>query len=190
MVNFPRLRHASPMIPLAVKLAAPGLILCALAAPGGAETGTHNRAPQLGSCQHLQVETGNKVAFHVYAEGVQIYRWDGTTWIFEGPEALLFADAGGNGEVGIHYAGPTWESVSGSTVRGMVIDRCTSDPDAIPWLLLEAIDPEGPGIFQKVTFIQRVNTEGGKAPADAGTVTGEVAYVPYTADYFFYRAHP
>jgi len=35
------------------------------------------------------------------------------------------------------------------------VERCTADPDAIPWLLLEAVDPEGPGIFQSVTFIQR-----------------------------------
>ena len=190
MVDFPRLRCASPTVPLAVKLAAPGIILCALAGPGGAATGNGNRAPQLGSCQHLQVEAGHKLAFRVYAEGVQIYRWDGTTWIFEGPEALLFADAGGHSEVGIHYAGPTWESVSGSTVRGVVLDRCASNPDAIPWLLLEAVDPEGPGIFHKVTFIQRVNTEGGRAPTDDGTFMGELAYVSYSADYFFYREHP
>jgi hypothetical protein len=32
-----------------------------------------------------------------------------------------------------------------------------------------------------------VNTTGGKAPAVAGTV-GQVVRVPYTAEYFFYRA--
>ena len=121
MVKVPRLRYASAVVPLVVKLAAPSIILCTLAAPGGADTATDNRAPQLGSCQHLQVEAGNKVAFHVYAEGVQIYRWDGLAWIFEGPEAVLFVDAGGNGEIGIHYAGPTWESVSGSTVRAWLL---------------------------------------------------------------------
>jgi hypothetical protein len=72
----------------------------------------------------------------------------------------------------------------------MVLERCTPDPAAIPWLLLGAVEPQGPGIFHQVTFIQRVNTEGGKAPTDAGTVVGEVAYVPYTAEYFFYREHP
>jgi hypothetical protein len=107
----------------------------------------------------------------------------------QAPEAVLFADGGGNGSVGIHYAGPTWESVSGSTVGGMVLDRCTPDPDAIPWLLLGAVNPQGPGIFHRVTFIQRVNTTGGKAPIDPGTVIGELASVPYTADYFFYREH-
>ena len=37
------------------------------------------------------------------------------------------------------------------------------------------------------TFIQRVNTTGGKAPSTDGAFVGQVARVPYTADYFFYR---
>lgn len=49
----------------------------------------------------------NKVAFHVYAEGVQLYRWDDTSWVFLGPKAVLFADAKSQGTVGLHYAGPT-----------------------------------------------------------------------------------
>ena len=178
------------MPPIELRLAAPGLLVLALAAAVGAAPSTDNRAPDLGDCQHLQVETDNKVAFHVYAEGVQIYQWNGTSWIFQAPEALLFADVGGNGTVGVHYAGPTWESVSGSKVTGMVLDRCTADADAIPWLLLGAVNPQGPGVFHRVTFIQRVNTIGGKAPAEPGTVTGELVYVPYSAEYFFYRQHP
>ena len=147
-------------------------------------------APDLGACGTLTVEAGNDLTFHAYAEGVQIYRWNGTSWIFEAPEAELFADAGDNGAVGIHYAGPTWESNSGSKVVGTVLERCTPDPDAIPWLLLAAVFNEGPGIFDRVTFIQRVNTVGGKAPTDPGDALGEVAEVPYTAEYYFYRAAP
>ena len=48
-----------------------------------------------------------------------------------GPE-----ESGENGVVGIHYGGPTWESLSGSKVVGAVIDRATPDASAIPWLLL------------------------------------------------------
>ena len=48
-------------------------------------------------------------------------------------------------------------------------------------------DPEGPGIFAATTFVQRVNTVGGKAPAMPGNVMGQVARVPYAADYFFFR---
>lgn len=91
--------------------------------------------------------------------------------------------------MGIHYAGPTWESESGSKVVGAVVDRCTPDPDAIPWLLLRATGSEGPGIFHRATFIQRVNTVGGLAPAEPGEFVGEVAEVPYAAEYYFYREH-
>ena len=173
----------------AVRIAAAALMVIAPVARGDAGEGSENRAPDLGSCERLQVEAGNKVAFHVYAEGSQIYRWDGASWVFVGPDAVLWADAGGHGEVGTHYAGPTWESISGSTVRGAVIDRCPSETGAIPWLLLKAVDPERPGIFQRVTYIQRVNTEGGTAPTDPGSFAGEVANVAYTAEYVFYRAH-
>jgi Protein of unknown function (DUF3455) len=175
--------------PLNGILAALALLLPTLVAPAAADPGNDSRAPDLGDCHDLQAPAGNKVAFHVYAEGVQIYRWNGTSWIFVVPEAVLFADAGSHGAVGIHYAGPTWESHSGSKVVGMVLERCTPDPDAIAWFLLRAVFTEGPGIFHRVTFIQRVNTVGGNAPTDPGDSTDEVTRVPYTAEYFFYRAH-
>ena len=174
--------------PFRATLATLAVLLLALVVPAGAEPGNDNRAPELtGDCAKLNVDAGHKVAFHAYAEGVQIYRWDGTSWVFVGPEALLFADDGANGVVGIHYGGPTWESNSGGKVVGTVIERCTPDPDAIPWLKLSAKPDDGPGIFHRVTFIQRVNTVGGKAPADAGDFVGEEARVPYAADYYFYR---
>jgi Protein of unknown function (DUF3455) len=161
------------------------LLLLALVAPA-----TADRATGLGACQNLQVPAGNKVASHVYAAGVQIYQWNGTSWVFIRPEATLFADYGFHGVIGTHYAGPTWESLSGSKVVGTVVERCTPRPDAIPWLLLRAVSSSGPGIFRRVTYIQRVNTVGGTAPTGAGTFVGQVARVPYTAEYYFYRAHP
>ena len=180
-------RHAFRLRPLTVWLAGLAMLLLALDARAGADSGNDNRAPDLDDCPKLQVPAGNKVAFHVYAEGVQIYRWDGTAWTFVAPEADLFADEDGDGEVGSHYAGPTWESDSGSLVVGAVLERCTPDPDSIPWLLLEAVYTEGPGIFERVTYIQRVNTVGGKAPTDPGNAVGDEARVPYSAEYFFYR---
>src|SRR5262245_2838145 len=123
-----------------VRAAALALLLLAFVAPVGADPGNDNRAPDLGDCQDLQVPAGNKVGFHAYAEGVQIYRWTGTRWAFVAPEAVLYAGDEDDGPVGIHYAGPTWESASGSIVVGAVLERCTPDPDAIPWLLLGAVD--------------------------------------------------
>ena len=144
-----------------------------------------SRAPELGSCQNLQPPAGAKLVFHVYAAGVQIYHWNGASWSFDGPSAVLSADAEGKSTVGTHYAGPTWESNSGGTVVGTVSQRCTADPNAIQWLSLTA-KSNGPGIFHRVNFIQRVNTVGGKEPTYAGAA-GEVARVPYTTEYFFYR---
>ena len=166
-----------------------GLVLFGLGfvVPVGADPGNDNRAPDVGPYTELNVEAGHKVAFATYAEGVQIYRWDGTGWAFVAPVALLYEDEDLNGEFATHYAGPTWESNSGSIVVGAVVDRCTPDPDAIPWLLLKASVSEGPGIFDGVTFIQRVNTVGGKAPADPGDFVGEEVEVPYTAEYYFYH---
>ena len=145
-------------------------------------------AADLGGCTNLAPPAGSQLAHHVYAAGVQVYRWDGTAWVFVEPSAVLYADAGEHGAVGTHYAGPTWESNGGSKVVGAVQERCTPDASAIPWLLLRAVSAEGPGIFARTTFIQRVNTVGGKAPAAPGGAAGEVARAPYTAEYLFYRA--
>ena len=140
------------------------------------------------ACASLQVDAGNEVAFHVYAIGVQIYRWNGTAWDFVAPEANLFADAGYHGKVGTHYAGPTWESNSGSKVIGRRIAGCPGGPNAIDWLKLEKVTTDGAGIFADITFIQRVNTAGGVKPTTPGTTVGEQAKIPYTTEYYFYRA--
>ena len=142
--------------------------------------------PELGVCANLAPPQGSTFAYHVYARGVQIYRWDGQAWAPVGPSAKLFADAGGKGLVGTHFAGPRWQSLSGSTVRGSVIDRCVYDPNAIPWLSLAGVPETGPGVFAHATFIQRVNTVGGKAPATSGSLN-QVVEIPYTAEYYFYR---
>jgi uncharacterized protein DUF3455 len=143
-------------------------------------------------CSSIQVEEGNKLAFHAYAKGVQIYRWNVTTqtWDFVGPQAGLFAEENYFGEIGIHYVGPKWESKSGSKVEGRRVagSGCTPDATAIAWLLLKQVRTEGNGIFSGVTFIQRVNTKGGLAPSTPGAYDGETNESPYTAEYYFYRA--
>src|SRR5262245_37372323 len=71
-----------------------------------ADPGTDNRAPDVPAS--LQVPEGNKVSFHAYAVGVQIYgstpsttSATGFAWTFQAPEAVLF-DSDGN-VVGMHY---------------------------------------------------------------------------------------
>ena len=141
-------------------------------------------------CESLQVEEGNGLAFRTYAIGVQVYSWNGASWTFVEPVATLFADARYNGEVGTHYVGPTWESNSGSKVVAARIPGkgCTPDSTAIPWIILQKVSTDGAGIFSSVTFIQRINTTGGTAPTAPGSVVGERKEVPYTAEYYFYRA--
>jgi hypothetical protein len=150
-------------------------------------SGAAARGPDLGQCGDIAVPAGSKLVFHTYAEGVQKYEWDGGTWLPRGPEAKLYANADGAEEVGIHYGGPTWESNSGSLVVGQLRTPCERGGTDIPWLLLDGVRRVGPGIFHEVDFIQRVNTVGGRAPATAGSL-GELRRVPYTAEYYFYRA--
>ena len=173
-------------LPVRTTLAA--LAVFALASITVARASDDNRAPDLPSplCDRLQVQ-GSRVAFHVYALGVQIYRWNGISWDFVAPSARLFADAEYHAEVGIHYAGPTWESNSGGKVVASRVESCAPDPTAIAWLLLRKVSSEGPGIFDRVAFIQRVNTAGGLPPSGPGPFVGAEEEVPYTAEYYFYR---
>lgn len=143
-------------------------------------------------CSSIRVDEGHKLAFHVYARGVQVYKWNLVTqkWDLLAPVASLYAEENYFGEVGTHYVGPTWESKSGSKVEARRVQGtgCTPDPTAIAWLLLSKHRTEGNGIFSKVTFIQRVNTTGGLVPLEAGLLDGETKEIPYTAEYYFYRA--
>ena len=148
--------------------------------------GNGNRLPDLGICADLAAPAGSTLILHAYGIGFQIYHWNGTSWGAATPSATLFADAGGRGKVADHFAGPTWKSNSGGTVVGTVAKRCTPDAASIPWLLLNAVT-DGPGLFERVTSVQRLNTVGGNAPSVPGTFVGQEADVPYTADYLFYQ---
>jgi hypothetical protein len=142
----------------------------------------------LGDCDSLRAPAGNRLSLHAYARGVQVYRWNGATWAFVEPDATLYADPWGIVRIGTHYAGPTWQSLGGSTVVGTALKRCSPTPNAIPWLLLGAVSSTGPGVFDGTTFVQRLNTTGGTAPSTPGSAVDAEARVPYTAEYLFYRA--
>ncbi len=129
-------------------------------------------------CDSLNVPAGNRISSRVYAKGVQIYRWNGTSWAFVGPEATLYADPGYHGEIGTHYAGPTWEAEDGSKVVAARVADCLRERGAIPWLRLDATSSSPTGKFGRITHVLRVNTIGGTAPATAGTFVGDEARVP------------
>jgi uncharacterized protein DUF3455 len=174
-----------PVRSFVLKAAAPAFVLLLLAAGSTARAEDRDDSDLPPT---LDVPAGNEVEFHAHGVGVQIYKWNATssTWVFQAPSAVLFHHEGH--VVGIHYAGPTWQSTDGSSVVGTKLGAVTVDPAAIPWLLLAAKTTTGPGVFSDVTFIQRIETKGGLAPAAPGTFDGEMALVPYSAEYLFYHA--
>jgi Protein of unknown function (DUF3455) len=144
----------------------------------------------------IQVLDGNKVFLVGHAVGVQIYSCDttpsGYRWVFVAPRANLYDD---NGKLlATHFAGPAWQAKDGSQVIGRVEDRATVDPTAIPWLRLAAASRAAGADGDRLaatTYIQRISTTGGLAPAaaDCNAVTaGTTEEVPYTADYYFWKA--
>jgi hypothetical protein len=144
----------------------------------------------------LRAPVNQMLAFDTYATGVQVYECSadakadgGFAWSFKGPEAVLYDHAGRT--VGRHYGGPTWEGPDGSKVVGEVKAQSPSrSPGAIPLLLLQAKATSGDGKFAAVRSIQRLDTEGGRAPAGGcskETLT-KVLRVPYKATYYFYFA--
>lgn len=141
----------------------------------------------------LAPDAGETLVLTLSASGVQIYQCRTTVetgraaWAFVGPEARLF-DAGGR-EAGRHGAGPFWQAEDGSRVEGKL--RAKADAPAagaIPWLLLTARGDGSAGRLGRVGSIQRINTAGGTAPESGcdGSQNGQIARVPYTADYLFY----
>jgi hypothetical protein len=141
----------------------------------------------------LDVPSGHFTAFHLMAEGVQIYACQAKAddpsafeWTFRAPEATLMNMRGD--AIGRHYAGPTWEGLDGSSVVGAARANADSpDAAAIPWLLLEAQSSMGAGVFSSVSYVQRLDTVGGRAPADGcgAPSVGQELRVPYTATYTF-----
>ena len=134
---------------------------------------------------------GHKVFLVGHAEGTQIYRCTAGSWGFVAPDAKLYGDNGK--QITTHGAGPHWTATDGSSVIGARVDGVPK-AGTIPWLLLSAKPAPGSpedGRLSATTFIQRVNTTGGVSPA-AGTCTavneGEVRAIPYTADYYFWKA--
>ena len=141
----------------------------------------------------LKPPAGEVLDFQAAAKGVQIYECrkadDQYAWALVGPEAELF-DAGG-AKIGRHYTGPTWEAADGSRVVGKVAAKADApDGKGVAWLLLTAASHEGSGRMADVTSVQRLDTQGGAAPATGCSAehAGERTRSPYQANYLFY--HP
>jgi len=105
--------------------------------------------------------------------------------VFQAPEAVLF-DADGN-VVGIHYAGPTWESNSAALSWGCA-GREHGGFERDPVAAASGKNNARAGNLRPNDLCPAGQHGGGTAPATAGTALGQVARVPYTAEYYFYRA--
>jgi hypothetical protein len=162
---------------------------------------------------NLQVPGSNEAFFVGHATGTQNYvclpspTIGKVAWMLFTPQATLF-DEDRDQRI-THFFGPnpseggtvraTWEdSGDTSTVWGRAIASSTDanfvTPGAIPWLLVEVVGaqagPTGGSTISGTTFIQRVKTVGGAAPSIGCRLPNDIgnrAYVPYTADYFFYQ---
>ena len=138
----------------------------------------------------------------------------GVAYVLFTPEATLSGEDGG--QVITHYFSPnpaepntdprvvangliraTWQYRDTSTVWAKVHQpngAVTVDPTAIAWLLLDGVGsqdgPTGGDKLMGTTFVQRLSTTGGLAPSTGCSSladVGNTAFVPYTADYFFYK---
>ncbi|MBA2690672.1 MAG: DUF3455 domain-containing protein [Burkholderiales bacterium] len=144
----------------------------------------------------VSVPAGNKPVMATVGIGELTYECrakanmtDAFEWAFAGPNAVLYDT--NRVAVGKYYSGPTWESNDGSKVTGKQLAVAPAgNPGAIPLQLVQANPAAGNGVMTGVTYIQRLNTVGGTAPADACTSinVGDKKLVKYQADYIFYKA--
>jgi hypothetical protein len=145
----------------------------------------------------LMPPEGHVMPFKAKAMGTQIYVCkakaddpDRFEWVLKAPDADLF-DEGGR-KIGRHLAGPTWKaSEDGSEVIGTPIEKIPAPNGGdIPWLLLKGKPGVGQGRFSQVTYIQRVDTEGGIAPSGGcdRVHQDQEVFVKYKATYVFHRA--
>ena len=139
--------------------------------------------------------SGNMAALTLSATGDLTYECKAVAdkpgsfaWTFVGPNAKLW-DASGK-EVGRYYAGPTWESMDGSKVTGKQLAIAPGAAGAIPLQLVQASPTMGAGAMAGVTYVQRLKTVGGVAPATPACMAGNAGAkttVPYSADYVFFK---
>lgn len=132
----------------------------------------------------VQVPSGNKIVAKFYAKGVQTYLCTTGAWKGLEPAATL-ADRLGRA-VALHSRGPIWVStLDGSAVEAAPVDGARNEvPGAVPELLLKAKSTRGEGVFGKVSYVQRLATKGGLAPA-GGCQEGAQTSVHYEALYTF-----
>jgi hypothetical protein len=180
----------------------------AIAAPFAAMA-TNIKPPKVPDA--LAVPAGSKAFLIGHAVGTQNYiclpDGAGAKWLLFGPQATVFDDHGR--QLMTHFLSPNPAESNALRATWMDSDRTSSlwavkvaesddarfvEPGAIKWFLLQVKGAEEGSQrndrLMNTTVIHRVNTSGGVAPASECMLTGDVGktkFVPYTADYVFYR---
>jgi hypothetical protein len=144
----------------------------------------------------IQVPAGNAVAMETVGVGMITYECktkasttDQFEWVFVGPDAKLMDRSGK--EVGKYFGPPaTWQSTDGSKITATQLAVAPAAAGSIPLQLAKANAAMGDGQMKGISYIQRVATQGGAAPAkacDAASLRSKEV-VKYQADYIFWRA--
>ena len=145
----------------------------------------------------IQVATGNTLVLETRAEGQITYECskekDPLTaykWTMAGPKAEL--SSRGGEKIG-DYSGPParWAHKDGSFVTGSQVAVSPNGSKNIPLQLVKADVAGGQGALTGVSYVQRVNTQGGVAPAKKCSADndGEKAEVSYKAEYRFWAVN-
>lgn len=143
----------------------------------------------------VKVPAGHRVALETVGVGEITYECRAKAgdamafeWAFVGPRADL---SGRDGKkLGTYYGPPaTWASNDGSRITGTQVAVAPAKAGSIPLQLVKANPATGSGAMSGVSFVQRVATVGGVAPAlpcDAAGA-GRKEVVKYQADYIFWK---
>ena len=144
----------------------------------------------------VQVPAGQRIAMETVGAGDITYECRAKKdmasefeWVFVGPDAKLMDRKGM--QVGRYFGPPaTWENKDGSKVTATQVAVAPAGTGNIPLQLVKANPAMGMGAMQGVSYIQRVATQGGVAPAMAcgASNAGQKQVVKYQADYIFWRA--
>lgn len=144
----------------------------------------------------VKVPAGHKLVLETVGAGLITYECrekkdmaGAFEWTFAGPDATLKDRAGK--QVGKYYGPPaTWESSDGVKITGTQLAVAPNGAGNIPLQLVQANPAVGSGAWTGVTYIQRLNTVAGVAPASVcnAEAKGKKETVGYQADYLFYKA--
>ncbi|RZL88632.1 MAG: DUF3455 domain-containing protein [Variovorax sp.] len=185
------LRTLISLVGVAVAVAVAGLAACS-----GMGMKTPAMYSQAGLPDAVKVPAGHSVAMETVGAGDITYECRAKAgmpgqheWVFVGPDARLMDRSGK--QVGRYYGPPaTWERVDGSRLTATQVAVAPNGGGNIPYQLVKANPATGSGAMQGVSYVQRVATQGGVAPAMAcgAASMGQKQVVKYQADYIFYRA--